>query len=471
MTEQERTFLKQCKDDPVFFAKKVLGVEPWAKQREIMESVRDNPNTIVVSANAQGKSWVSAAIVLWFLSTRRDALVLTSAPTWRQVISVLWAEITKMYHSSRFPIGGDITTGKIQLGPKWYALGLPSSEEVRFQGYHSEDILIVFDEAAGISPEIFTAAAGNLTSGNSRILLIGNPTSPTGMFYEYSKNPNWHKITLSALASPGYSQPEKYPYLASKKWCDERAEEWGKSSPMYVARVLGEFPTESDDTLFPLSWLDAAVKRYMEKSGKDLLISEHVYIGVDIARMGGDKTVCASYQPNKILPLKKQQGKDLFMVKHLVTQEAMSAATKLMQITMDATGLGGGPCGDLRQMGYPVLEINFAQKAGNKRFFRRLKDEIMWNLREVLRAGEIALPPDDELISQLSSIKYKMDQATGVIEVEPKEEMKARGLKSPDCAWAVALAVWGSKRIRVNPSIRPLLMGSERQPREDRQWY
>ena len=468
----EKEFLQKCKADPQFFCEKVLGVFPWAKQIEIMNSVRDNPNTIVVSANAQGKSWVSAAIVLWWLFTHKDSMVITTAPTYRQIMSVLWAEVSKMYNGARIPLGGDLTSGKIQVDDKWFALGIPSSEEVRFQGYHAEDILVVFDEAAGIEPHIYTAAAGNLTSTNSRFLLIGNPTSPSGMFYDFSKNPNWHKITLNALESPAITQPEKYPFLATKKWCMERAQEWGTSSPMYQARVLGEFPIEGDDTLIPMSWVDQAVKRYMEKSGKDILVSEHMYLGVDVARMGGDKTVCAPYQPNKILPLKKAQGKDLPTVKHLVSQEAIAAGKKLMQITIDSTGLGGGPSGDLRVMGYPVLEINFAQKANNKRFFHRLKDEIAWNVREVFRAGEIAIPPDDELISQICAIKYTADQDTGLIKVESKEEMRGRGLKSPDCFWAVALALWGAKRIKVSPSIRPFQYGEQKfNNKNNTKWY
>jgi phage terminase large subunit len=469
----EKEFLKRCKDEPQFFCEKVLGVFPWAKQIEIMNSVRDNPNTIVVSANAQGKSWVSAAIVLWFLLTHKGSLVATTAPTYRQIMSVLWAEITKMYYGARIPLGGELTSGKLMVNEKekWFAIGIPASEEVRFQGLHAEDILVIFDEAAGVPPEIYTAASGNLTSDNSRWLLIGNPTSPSGMFYDYSKNPNWHKITLNALESPAITEPEKYPFLATKKWCMERAQEWGTSSPMYQARVLGEFPVEGDDTLIPMSWVDQAVKRYMEKNNKDLLVSEHAYLGVDVARMGGDKTVCTTYQPNKVFPQKKAQGKDLPTVKHLVSQEAIEAGKRLMQITIDSTGLGGGPSGDLRVMGYPVLEFNFAQKANNKRFFRRLKDEAAWNLREVFRAGEIAIPPDDELISQLCAMKYTADQDTGLIEVESKEEQRSRGLKSPDCFWSLVLAVWGSKRVRVSPSIRPTAYREQKFNNKETKWY
>lgn len=473
MTPQEREFLLKCKQDPVFFCEKVLGITLWSKQKEILYSVRDNSNTICVSCNAGGKSYVSAAVVLWFLFTHKDSLVITSAPTHRQIISVLWGEINRLYQNAKYPLGGELTSGKLQLGPKWFAIGVPSSEEVRFQGYHAEDILIVFDEAAGIDPPIYTAAQGNLTSQNSRMLLTGNPTSPTGMFYEYSNNPNWHKIQISAFDSPACEEPDKYPYLVNMKWILEREAEWGKTSPMYIARVLGEFPTESDETLIPLSWLDRAVKRYMERSGKDLLVSEHTYLGVDVARYGTDKSVCASYQPNKILPLKKLQGKDTVAVQQMVNQEAMGAGHKLVQITVDDTGVGGGVTDQLRHQMMPVIGINFNQKAKDRRFFRNARCEMAWNGRLVFQAGDIAIPPDDELINQLASIKYTMDQKTNFIEIESKEEMKARGLKSPDCAWAVFLALWGSKRIKVSASTHPIgaYRNQEDRKQRDQKWY
>jgi phage terminase large subunit len=468
----EKEFKKKCQEDPVFFSEKVLGVTLWAKQKEILLSIKEHPNTIVVSCNAAGKTFTMAVALLWWLYTKKNSLVVTTAPTFRQIKSVLWAEISRLWHAARIPLGGDMLTTEINVNPKmkWMAMGIPSSEEVRFQGLHAEDILIIFDEAAGIEPHIYTAAAGNLTSQNSRFVLIGNPTSPSGMFYEYSKNSNWNRINISAFDSPAINEPDKYPFLVNQKWIDERRAEWGESSPMYVARVLGRFPEEGEDTLIPLSWLDRAIKRYNEKSGKDLLVSDHIYVGVDVARMGTDKTVACSYQPNKVLPLKKLVGKDLTATTHMVNQECITAGNKLMQVSTDDTGVGGGLTDNLRAQGYPVLGINFSQKAQNRRFFRRLKDEMMWNVREIFRADEIAVPPDDELISQLSSIKYTMDQETGMIAIEAKEDMKDRGLKSPDCAWALALALWGCKRIRTTPSIRRTFGGSEHK-REDKSWY
>jgi len=351
METSEATLLQRCKDDPLFFCERVLGVTLWAKQAEIMWSIKDNPNTICVSCNAGGKSFVSACAALWWLYTHKGALVLTTAPTWRQVTSVLWAEIGRLWNNARVPLGGSFTQAKIQIDDKWMALGLPSSEEVRFQGFHAEDILIIFDEAAGIDPHIYTAASGNLTSRNSRWLLIGNPTSPTGMFYEYSKNPNWHKIQISAFDSPAIAYPEKFPFLVNAKWIAEREAEWGKSSPMYISRVLGRFPEEGEDTLIPMSWIDAAIRRWADKSNKELLVSEHVYLGVDVARYGRDSSVVVTYQPNKITGLRKHTGKDTTETVSLVTQECISAGPKLIRITVDDTAIGAGVCDSLKASG------------------------------------------------------------------------------------------------------------------------
>jgi hypothetical protein len=241
---------------------------------------------------------------------------------------------------------------------------------------------------------------------------------------------------------------------------------------MYVARVLGRFPEEGEDTLLPLSWLNAAVKRYDDKPSKELLVSDHVYLGTDVARYGMDKSVCCVYQPNKVVHLKKLQGKDTTAVTRMCSAEAVSVGNRLVQITVDDTGVGGGVTDQLRMQGYPTVGVNFAQKSTNPRFFRKLKDELMWNVRLHLQAGDIALPPDDELIGQLSSLKYKADQATGLIEIEDKEEMRKRGLKSPDCAWALALALWGSKKIRALPRTVQGARAQERsRSREIERWY
>lgn len=470
MNSSEKQFIEKCKD-PVYFCEKVLGVNLWIKQKQILWSIRDNPNTIVVSCNAGGKSFTMACATLWWLFTHKHSLVLTTAPTWRQVVSVLWAEIGRLYTQARVPLGGDFTQGQLKISDKWVALGLPSSEEVRFQGFHAEDILIIFDEAAGIDMPIYTAAAGNLTSKNSRFVLIGNPTSPSGAFYEYSKNPNWNKITISAFDSPAINEPDKYPYLVNAKWIKEREAEWGKDSPMYISRVLGQFPTEGEDTLIPLSWIEAATKRWTERSNKELLVSDHVYLGVDVARYGRDSSVVVTYQPNKVMSIRKHQGRDTVATTHLVTQECISAGSKLIRITIDDTAIGAGVTDNLKHAGYPAVGVNFSQKANNQRHFKRVRDEMYFSMREHFRSGDIAIPPNEALMAQLSGIKYKQIPGGNQIQIESKDEMLERGAQSPDEADALALCLYGAKRIVTARSVHNSQSSGGRSSYKDKQWY
>jgi len=435
----------KCRKDPVFFCSEILGVELWEKQKQIIRSIAVNDNTIAASAHGCGKTFLAACAALWFLYCNKDSRVITTAPTYRQVVHILWAEIATLYRKARVSLGGELLKTSLTLSPSWFALGLSTDDPDKFQGQHAEHMLLIMDEAPGIEPPIYEAAQGILTSEHSKTLLIGNPTSPSGPFFDYFKNDRWTKFHISAYESPGITEPLKYPRLTSQKWIDDRLVEWGPTSPMFISRVLGQFPTEGEDTLIPLNWCDRALKRY-EKDKKQCIVSEHYYYGLDVARYGSNKTCLVVYQPHRVIDIKTIQGKDLTETVNLVVQSAVSAGSKLIQVTTDDTGLGAGATDHLRALGYPVLPVNFTQRPMDQMHFRDIRSEMYWNLRELFRADEIAIPPNDALINQLSSIKYKIDPLKGYIQIETKDKMKERGLKSPDESDALAIAVHGCKR-------------------------
>ena len=161
-----RGLLQRCQADPLFFSRHVLGGEqPWGKQQQITLSVRDNERTAVPSGFAVGKTWVAARIVLWFLFSFPHSLVITTAPTWRQVENVLWAEIRRQHLTSVKPLGADILRTQIKIADDWFAIGVSTDEPAKFQGFHAEHVLLIFDEAGGISREIWDAAEGQTTNG------------------------------------------------------------------------------------------------------------------------------------------------------------------------------------------------------------------------------------------------------------------------------------------------------------------
>ena len=459
--EDAALLIKKSYDDPVFFAKYVLGVDLWDKQVQIIESIRDNANTCVASGHGVGKTFISAVATLWFLCTHDQSRIITTAPTNRQVEAILWAEIWHLYKHARFPLGGKLLKTSLTIEEKWFALGLSTDDPDRFQGHHARHVLLVMDEAPGIDPKIYEAAQGILTQASSKNLLIGNPTSPSGPFFDAFHNKLWNSFYISCYDSPAIAEPDRYPALTTQKWIDERKEEWGETSPMFVSRVLGQFPLEGEDTLIPLNWCNRAVARF-EKSKDTCKVSDHVYLGLDVARYGTNKTVLSSFVPNRLQYQKSIQNKSTTEATKLAITDGISAGAKLMQITTDDTGVGGGVTDRLRELGYPVLAINFSQKPTDPMHFRGIRDEMYWHLRELFRSEEIAIPNSEALINQLSAIKYKIN-SKGKIEIEDKDAMKKRGLNSPDEADSLVIAVWGAKRMKASGQFRRRAMGRSSQ--------
>jgi len=140
-------------EDPVRFAKAMLGHNVWSKQEDILKSVLRYPRTGVKACHASGKTFTAAEAVVWWITRFRDGIALTTAPTWNQVERVLWQEIRTAVNGARIAYPKPTATS-LNLGHGRYALGIATNEGVRFQGFHGR-LLVVLDEAPGILPEIW----------------------------------------------------------------------------------------------------------------------------------------------------------------------------------------------------------------------------------------------------------------------------------------------------------------------------
>jgi phage terminase large subunit len=486
----------QCyQSDPVGFCREVLGSTPWSKQIEILEALRDHPRVTVRAGHGVGKTHVAASAVLWRLHCFSPSVVLTTAPTHRQVKEILWREIRRQQGRARLPLEGEVRETTIKLRDDTFALGLSTDEPDRFQGFHSPNILVVVDEASGVPEPIYEAIDGALTTAGARLLLIGNPTRPTGRFADSHRLPGWHKVHISTFDTPNLQAGDLVrPELVAPGWVAEKREEWGEESPIYQVRVLGQFPDSADDTLFPLSWIEAATARakalqrhlgfahhggteHTEKStrrkarrdrdrqplpcsvlppctspcppclrGESALpqpqhpttSGEPVEIGVDVARYGSCETVAVVRRGPLVIRLEAWQGQDLMVttgrVVALVRQYAPVRA-----VTVDVIGLGAGVVDRLREQGFrQVAGLNVAERALQPERYASRRDEIYFGLRDRFRDGEIAVQ-DEKLAAQLAAMRYAYT-SRGQLKVESKEEMRDRGLKSPDRADALALA-------------------------------
>ncbi len=257
--------------DPVEFAQDVLGVTLWTKQEEALRALMRERRVAVKSGNGLGKDFTAAVAALWYLYGHNPGIVLSTAPTFRQVRHVLWRQIRALWRRAAKKLGGRMLDTRWELGPERYALGLSADEAERFQGFHSENMLVVVDEAEGVEEEIYEAVEAVMTSGNVRLLLIGNPTTSSGAFYRaFNDELGMYKtITISALESPNVVKGEvEIRGLTTAEWVEERRAMWGEESDLYRARVLGEFPRREVNALIAMEDIVSAIEAHERRAGE-----------------------------------------------------------------------------------------------------------------------------------------------------------------------------------------------------------
>lgn len=443
--------------DPVRCVEILLCCFPWEKQKEILRSLNTHPRTAVKACHASGKTFVAAVAVLWWLITHPKGIVLITAPTWLQVERVLWPEIHAAVGRAKYAFPRPSAT-KLEMGPNRYAIGLSTNEGVRFQGYHG-DVLIIIDEAPGVLAEIYEAIEGIRAGGDVRVLALGNPVISSGPFYDaFTENRGtWNLITISAFDTPNLAglTPESllelpdheldlnpHPYLTSRRWVKEKYIEWGPGNALWESRVLGNFPTQSDDALLSLTCLERARLR-TEGDGD-------VYAGIDVGGPGEAETALCVRRGPKIV-LQKAWKKDCAWGDVVAALRPFNG--ELKKVFVDSVGIGYGLAQHLYDLDFPVSRVNAGAAARDSAKYVNFKAEMYWDFRLRAESGELAGLTDELTIAQLVGIRYRYD-SKGRLEIESKEDARRRGVKSPDRAEAVILAF--AKLYRSEPRIRSL---------------
>jgi hypothetical protein len=190
--------------DPVAFCREQLGVRLWHGQETILKALLTDSQVAVKSAHGVGKSFLAACAALWFCYCHRPSLVVTTAPSARQVERILWAEIRRRWARAPQPLPGRCLATRLEASPEQQALGFTASEPEKAAGLHAEHLLVIVDEASGVGDALFEVLQGALTSAHCRQLLIGNPTRPAGQFYRCFQGEGWTRFTLSAYDSPNF---------------------------------------------------------------------------------------------------------------------------------------------------------------------------------------------------------------------------------------------------------------------------
>ncbi len=471
-------------DEPVYFVEDIIRAKPDLNQRDILLSLRDNPMTSVRSGHGIGKSAVEAWSVIWFMVTRPFPKIPCTAPTEHQLMDVLWAEISKWMRGNP-ALREELVWTKEKLYMKghqeeWFAVPRTATNPEALQGFHAEHILYIIDEASGVPDKVFEPVLGAMTGEDARLLMMGNPTRLTGFFYD-----SHHKARgeYNAMHIDGRSSAH-----VSRVFVDKIIKMFGEDSDVFRVRVAGQFPRSTPDSLIAMEWCEGAAKACPPASAH----GERLDIGIDVARYGDDNSVLYPlmdkarsmpyelYRHNRTTEI---AGYAVRMIKHYAVEERVNT----IRVKVDCDGLGVGVYDNLYDIAPQIIDEVYQERLGRAR-----KDSgytacwsgveggtgeagipqldlgilechfggaggkadeddpveysnssgLMWGrVRQYLKDGRLQLPDDDTLFVQLSNRRYRVNK-DGKLELERKEDMKKRGLSSPDIADALAMALY-----------------------------
>lgn len=444
-------------DDPETFLEDLLDMKCDAWQGEVAADIAAHPKVAVKSGQGVGKTALEAGLIIWFLVCRPYAKVIATAPTMQQLYDVLWAEIAKWLDHSKVRELLTWTKTKVYMtgdSERWFATAKTATKPENMQGFHEDHMFIVVDEASGVADPIMEAVLGTLTGEDNKLLLMGNPNRIEGVFYDaFHKDRDKYQTHTVSSRDSGRTSKDNIAMLEAK---------YGRDSDVCRVRIDGQFPKGALDSFISLETVELACSGKNRVRQPDLEAVNMLHIGVDVARFGDDKTVITPRVSAKVCEFRKYSKKDTMetagnVIRCCKEYMARYPYIKKCMIKVDDSGVGGGVTDRLKEvireekLPYTVIPVNNGDSATDGYYFN-LGAQMWGNVKELLERNfsnslqgkwdvEIELPYDEEMIKQLSVRKYHMT-SKGKIQLEKKEDMKKRGLGSPDTADSLALAMY-----------------------------
>lgn len=435
--EQKKKIYLGCKASPVTRHYTFSDKRLWSGQEDILWSVRKHKRTVVNSGNTVGKSFIAADVAMDFLQVNRPARVVTTAPTFSQVEGILWKEIRNYYHQAKFPLGGRMLQTSLHFKDDWFAEGISTTDVGRFQGRHNENLLVILDEASGVAKDIWEAAEA---LHYTRILAIGNPLDDSGPFYDAALSGHWNHIKISCEDCVAWQNENgAIPGLVTQEWIDEQYMMFGRNSPWCQVHVRGEFPEQASDTLISRKWVEEARKR-KPADIEDREEDATRVVGCDVATKHGENETVIGYRYGHTLKTIKgyfRKG----TLENIANLSKEYTENKAEFVVVDADGVGDNYQELLEDRHVTTIEFHggYNYKAMDQQKFKNLRTQFYRLVALKFEKGlyslsEIGDKEYEILKGQLCAIKVKPPDGLGRLQIETKDDMQSRGIKSPDYA-------------------------------------
>ncbi len=444
---------------PEEWAERFLRVFLWSKQKEILRSVFENRRTTVAAGYDVGKTFIAAVAALAFLYLKPNSKVITTAPTFKQVKQLLWSEINTLFKSKlqagQFVFPGTCIQTELKIKDNWWAVGISPRDPVNAQGFHAEHILVIADESPGVKPEIMNALEGAMGSADAHMLEIGNPMRQGDHFHKSYNADNVNEIKISVFDSPNFTDEpvpdEVSANLVTREWQQERLADWGEDHPLYISKVMANFPALSDKQLISYQMCQQAIHR-------DVIPEGNKTLGVDVARFGKNLTVYTERQGLWLGNIETEAKRDNVQVAARIKNKFI-VDKELENVIIDEGGPGGGVVDILRadkkegNFRGNIIGIQFGGSALDKMQFANMRTQLWFDMRKFLKTGQI--PDDDTLVGDLTAPEFDMN-TRGQYFLEPKEKTEDLIGRSPDRGDSACCSVHNPRR-----AIHKLLSSSE----------
>jgi hypothetical protein len=403
----------------------------------------------IASGHGIGKTAQLAWITEWWLATRPHPQVVVTSNTRQQLETKTWRELEVWRQLSITGHWFEHTAQSHRLRrhpDTWRANAIPWTKErsEAFAGTHADHVLVIYDEASLIEQVIWDVTEGAMTTGECLWIAFGNPTRSTGGFHKA-----FHRQRHRWITRHIDSRTALIPKVTGGlKKIQEWIEDYGEDSDFVKVRVRGMFPSAASIQFIPTDLVEGARRRTITP---DLSSHAPVILGVDVARFGDDQSVICQRQGLSVKPMKKFRGLDTMTLSSLVAQEI--TRQNAAACFVDVVGIGAGVVDRLRQLGFDnIIEVNNGARAEDEKKYFNKRAECWGRMKEWLNHADI--PSDDELQDDLTGVEYGFDPRERT-KLERKEDMKDRGLASPDCGDALALT-FAQKVITVEDRLEQL---------------
>lgn len=433
------------------FAADNFGFQPDPWQADVFGAWDQGDQRIAMQAcKGPGKTALLGILVWHFLATRPHPKIACTSISGANLADGLWAELSKWQQRSLFLLGAfewqktrviarDHPETWWASARTWSQAASPEKQAHTLAGLHADYILFVLDETGSMPDAVMVAAEAALSTGvECRIVQAGNPTECAGPLWR-AANKDRHLWTVFEIT--GDPDDPKRSSRIDINWARSQIQSYGRDNPWVMANVLGKFPPSS-----PLAFIGAGLVEAAAQREPKPIISDPLALGVDVGRFGDDESVICPRKGRdaRTLPWDLLRGLDTMQLAARVVQRR--GEYRADGLFVDGGGVGGGVVDRIRQLRFDVHDIQFGAKADRPtmpgadamRYGNKVAE--MWGaMRDWLKGG--AIPDDPVLHAQLTNRRYAYVTREGldVIMLEPKAEMKKRGLSSPDRADALAL--------------------------------